>query len=39
MIKEPERDLQKLKFTPAKAAAETAEADEVGATHQTYEWE
>jgi hypothetical protein len=29
MIKEPERDLQKLKFTPAKTAAETADPDEV----------
>jgi hypothetical protein len=29
MIKEPERDLQKLRFTPAKAANETADADEV----------
>jgi hypothetical protein len=29
MIKEPERDLQKLKFTPAKSAAETADRDEV----------
>ena len=29
MIKEPERDLQKLKFTPAKGANETADVDEV----------
>jgi hypothetical protein len=29
MIKEPERDLQKLNFTPAKSAAETADVDEV----------
>jgi hypothetical protein len=29
MIKEPERDLQKLKFTPAKSAAESADVDEV----------
>ena len=29
MIKEPERDLQKLEFTPGKSAAETADADEV----------
>ena len=29
MIKEPERDLQKLKFTPPKTAADAADADEV----------
>ena len=29
MIKEPERELQKLKFTPAKSARETADPDEV----------
>ncbi len=29
MIKEPERDLQKLKFTPAKGPNETADVDEV----------
>jgi hypothetical protein len=29
MIKEPERELQKLKFTPAKNASETADVDEV----------
>jgi hypothetical protein len=29
MIREPERDLQKLKFTPPRAAAETADPDEV----------
>jgi hypothetical protein len=29
MIREPERDLQKLKFVPPKSAAETADADEV----------
>ena len=29
MIKEPERDLQKLRFSPAKSAAETAEPDEI----------
>ncbi|MEJ0037005.1 MAG: hypothetical protein WDO68_13150 [Gammaproteobacteria bacterium] len=29
MIKEPERELQKLKFTPAKSAKETADPDEV----------
>jgi hypothetical protein len=29
MIKEPERELQKLKFAPAKSAKETADADEV----------
>ena len=29
MIKEPEKELQKLKFTPAKSAKETADADEV----------
>ena len=29
MIKEPERDLQQLKFTPAKSTAETADVDEV----------
>ncbi len=29
MIKEPERDLQKLKFVPARTAAETADADEI----------
>ncbi len=29
MIKEPEKELQKLKFAPAKSAKETADADEV----------
>ena len=29
MIKEPERDLQRLNFAPAKSAAETADVDEV----------
>lgn len=29
MIKEPERELQKLKFTPSKTAKETADPDEV----------
>jgi len=29
MIKEPEKDLQKLQFAPGKSAAETADADEV----------
>src|SRR6185369_16370732 len=29
MIKEPEKELQKLKFAPAKSARETADADEV----------
>jgi hypothetical protein len=29
MIKEPEKDLQKLQFTPPKSAKETADADEV----------
>jgi len=29
MIKEPERELQRLKFTPPKSAKETADPDEI----------